>query len=99
MEQAALSLGASHLQAFLRVTLPIIKPGVMAGALFAFLTSFDEVVVALFMTGVDTVTLPVQMWAGIRFEINPVVAAVSVMLVGLSAFVFTVYALLRRSQP
>jgi putative spermidine/putrescine transport system permease protein len=98
LEQAARSLGANAFQAFLRVTLPIVKPGVMAGALFAFLTSFDEVVVALFMTGVNTVTLPVQMWMGIRFEINPIVAAVSVMLVLLSALVFSVYALIRRSQ-
>lgn len=98
LEQAARSLGASAIQAFRRVTFPIVRPGVLAGALFAFLTSFDEVVISLFMTGVDTVTLPVQMWTGIRFEINPIVAAVSVMLVLMSGLVFSAYALIRRSQ-
>lgn len=84
-EQAARSLGASAVRAFALVTLPLIRPGILVGALFAFLTSFDEVVVALYLCGSKAVTLPVQMWSGLRFEINPVVAAVSSLLLLLSA--------------
>ena len=79
---AARSLGANPAQAFLKVTLPSIFPGVIAGAVFAFLTSFDEIVVALFISGIDAITLPVQMWNGIRFEISPAVAAASSILFG-----------------
>lgn len=96
VEQAARSLGASPLQAFLLVTLPIIRPGILAGALFAFITSFDEVVIALFISGVGAVTLPVQMWSGLRFEINPVVASASTLLIGLSIVVLALAAILRR---
>ena len=88
---AARSLGATPLRALLMVTLPAIMPGVLAGAIFAFVTSFDEVVVALFLAGTAAVTLPVQMWNGIRFEINPTVAAVSVILI---VFTSTVFALI-----
>lgn len=96
IEHAARSLGASPLRAFLHVTLPMIAPGVIIGAVFAFLTSFDEVVIAIFLTGIDSTTLPVQMWSGIRFEINPTVAAVSVLLVLLSSACFGIFAVLRK---
>ncbi|MDD9725983.1 ABC transporter permease [Roseovarius sp. SK2] len=93
---AARSLGATPSRAFFLVTLPAIRPGVFAGAAFAFLTSFDEVVVALFISGIDAVTLPVKMWSGIRFEISPTVAAVSCLLTLLSLLFVTVYALSKR---
>jgi len=99
IEQAARSLGASPLQAFFLVVLPAISPGIFAGAIFAFLTSFDEVVIALFMVGTDSVTLPIQMWNGIRFEINPTVAASSVVLLVFSVALFSVAALVRRDGP
>ena len=99
IEQAARSLGATATRAFLLVVLPTIMPGVVAGAIFAFLTSFDEVVVALFLSGVRAVTLPVQMWSGIRFEINPTVAAVSVVLVIVSSLLFAVMSRLRKEAP
>jgi len=95
VEQAARSLGASPLRAFWLVTLPLIRPGIAAGAVFAFITSFDELVVALFISGIEAVTLPVQMWSGIRFEINPTVAAVSTMLIVMSGLVFAVVGVLR----
>jgi putative spermidine/putrescine transport system permease protein len=95
---AARSLGASPAQAFLKVTLPAIRPGVISGAVFAFLTSSDEVVVALFISGIDAITLPVQMWNGIRFEISPAVAAASSMLLALSIVILLVVAVLRRSE-
>jgi putative spermidine/putrescine transport system permease protein len=79
--KASLSLGASPLQTFWRVTLPVIAPGVIAGALFAFATSFDEVVVTLFLAGPDQVTLPRQMFTGIRENISPAIAAVATLLI------------------
>ncbi|NDY90133.1 ABC transporter permease [Ideonella livida] len=79
--RASLSLGAGPLETFFRVTLPVIAPGVISGALFAFATSFDEVVVTLFIAGPDQVTLPRQMFTGIRENINPTIAAVATLLI------------------
>ncbi|GAA6140693.1 ABC transporter permease [Hydrogenophaga sp. 5NK40-0174] len=79
--KASLSLGASPLTTFFRVTLPVIAPGVISGALFAFATSFDEVVVTLFLAGPDQVTLPRQMFTGIRENISPTIAAVATLLI------------------
>jgi putative spermidine/putrescine transport system permease protein len=78
--RASLSLGASPVATFFRVTLPVIAPGVISGALFAFATSFDEVVVTLFIAGPEQVTLPRQMFTGIRENINPTIAAVATLL-------------------
>ena len=79
--RASLSLGESPLRTFFRVTLPVIAPGVISGALFAFATSFDEVVVALFLAGPDQLTLPRQMFNGIRENISPTIAAVATLLI------------------
>ncbi len=79
--RASLSLGASPLETFFRVTLPVIAPGVISGALFAFATSFDEVVVTLFLAGPEQVTLPRQMFTGIRENISPTIAAVATLLI------------------
>lgn len=79
--RASLSLGAHPVTTFMRVTLPVIAPGVISGALFAFATSFDEVVVTLFLAGPDQVTLPRQMFTGIRENITPTIAAVATLLI------------------
>jgi putative spermidine/putrescine transport system permease protein len=79
--RASLSLGANPIATFFRVTLPVIAPGVISGALFAFATSFDEVVVTLFLAGPDQVTLPRQMFTGIRENITPTIAAVATLLI------------------
>jgi putative spermidine/putrescine transport system permease protein len=79
--RASLSLGAGPLPTFFRVTLPVIAPGVISGALFAFATSFDEVVVTLFLAGAEQVTLPRQMFTGIRENISPTIAAVATLLI------------------
>jgi len=81
LEKAAMSLGARPLRTFLTVTLPLIKPGVAAGALFSFIYSFDELVITLLIAGIYTETLPLKIWGNIRNEIDPVIAAVSVLLV------------------
>ncbi|MCU0869668.1 MAG: ABC transporter permease [Burkholderiales bacterium] len=80
--RASASLGADPWATFRRVTLPLIAPGVVSGALFAFATSFDDVVVTLFLAGPTQVTLPRQMFTGIRENITPAIAAVATLLVG-----------------
>lgn len=79
--RASLSLGAGPVATFFRVTLPVIAPGVISGALFAFATSFDEVVVTLFIAGPEQATLPRQMFTGIRENINPTIAAAATLLI------------------
>ena len=81
LTRAAASLGAGPLRTFRRVQLPLIAPGVLSGALFAFAASFDEVVVVLFMAGEDQRTIPRQMWAGIREQISPAILAVATFLI------------------
>jgi len=82
--RAAASMGASPLLAFRKITLPLIAPGVISGALFAFATSFDEVVVTLFLAGPEQATLPRQMFSGIRENLSPTIAAAATLLIGFS---------------
>ena len=96
LTRAAASLGAPPLYAFRKVQLPLIAPGVISGALFAFATSFDEVVVVLFMAGVEQRTIPRQMWAGIREQISPAILAVATFLIVFAALLLVVVAWLRR---
>jgi putative spermidine/putrescine transport system permease protein len=96
LEQAALSLGATPSATFFQVTLPLIQPGVLVGALFAFITSFDELVVALFLSGTGAVTLPRRMWDDLRFQIDPTIAAVSTLTIVLTAALLAAAHLLRR---
>jgi putative spermidine/putrescine transport system permease protein len=96
LEHAAMNLGATPWRTFWQITFPIIRPGVLAGALFAFISSFDELVVALFISGTSAVTLPRKMWESIRFEIDPTIAAVSTILIALTGALFLSAELLRR---
>ncbi|MBR8184213.1 ABC transporter permease [Burkholderia ambifaria] len=96
LSRAGRSLGASPVRVFLQVKLPIIAPGVVSGALFAFATSFDEIVVALFLTGTDQRTVPRQMWAGIREQLSPTILAVATVLVVVSTLLLVTLELLRR---
>ncbi len=99
LEYAAMNLGANRWQTFWRVTLPLIRPGVFAGALFAFITSFDELIVALFVSGTGAVTLPRKMWDSLRQEIDPTIAAVSTVLIAISVILlFAVEMLRQRSE-
>lgn len=83
-ERAAMSLGANPVRTFWHVTLPLIRPAVVSAGLFAFLASFGEFLITLFIVGSTRATLPIQLWKGIRFETNPTVAAVASMLIGVS---------------
>ena len=80
MELAARSLGANFPRTLWRVTIPSVRPAILSGALFAFLISFDEVVIAIFLGGPLATTLPKRMWDSIRFEIDPTISAISSML-------------------
>jgi putative spermidine/putrescine transport system permease protein len=95
---AGLSLGASPVKVFWDVVIPLIRPGVISGGLFAFVTSFDEVVLVLFLAGPEQRTIPRQMFSGLREQINPTILAVATLLIVLSAaLLFTLEALRRRS--
>jgi putative spermidine/putrescine transport system permease protein len=87
LETVALLMGASRLRIFFQVVVPQIRGSILVAALFAFLISFDEVVIAYFVTGPDTTTLPVRMYSAIRWEISPVLAAVSTLLTAVSLLV------------
>jgi putative spermidine/putrescine transport system permease protein len=82
LERAAMSSGAGPLRTFWHVTLPVLRPGMLVGALFAFLSSFNEAVVAIFIGGRRAATLPKKMYESIRLESDPVIAVVSTLLVG-----------------
>ena len=93
---AAASLGAGPVRAFFKVQLPIISPGVVSGGLFAFAASLDEVVVVLFMAGVEQRTIPRQMWAGIREEISPAILAAATFLILIAVLLLVAIELLQR---
>lgn len=82
---ASLGLGAGHWFTFRRITLPLIMPGVLSGAVFAFITSWDEVVIALFLADVRTRTVPMMIWNQVRTSLDPATAAVAAILIVISA--------------
>ena len=94
--KAAANLGGTPIYNFFRVQMPLIAPGVISGALFAFIASFDEIVIILFLGGPDQHTLPWQMWSGLREEISPTILAAATILVLLSIALLTTLELLRR---
>ncbi|MGE0147040.1 MAG: ABC transporter permease [Parvibaculaceae bacterium] len=94
--RAGASLGAGPVRVFFRIILPLIMPGIVTGAIFAFVTSFDETVLALFLSGPDGHTLPREMWKGIRQQINPVILCVSALLVMVSLIVLAAMEGVRR---
>jgi len=94
-EQAARSLGAGMLQTVWHVILPNVKPGILAGAVFAFILSWDEIVVTLFVTSRRIFTLPRRIWSGIRENLDPAIAAVATLLIAATALAVIVAVLLR----
>ncbi|MES2967994.1 MAG: ABC transporter permease [Pseudomonadota bacterium] len=94
--RASASLGASPSRTFFKVILPLILPGVVSGGLFAFVTSFDEVVAVLFIAGPEQQTIPRQMWNGIREAISPAILSVATILVIISILLLATVELLRR---
>jgi putative spermidine/putrescine transport system permease protein len=96
LTRAAANLGADPVRTFFKVQMPLILPGVISGGLFAFITSFDEVVVVLFVGSAAQKTLPWQMFIGLREQISPTILAVATILVTLSVLLLTTLELLRR---
>ena len=94
--RAAASLGSNPVNTFMKITLPLITPGVISGALFAFVTSFDEVVVVLFLAGLENTTIPIQMWVGLREQLSPTIMAVATCLIIMSTLILVSAELLRR---
>jgi putative spermidine/putrescine transport system permease protein len=96
LTRAAANMGAGPIRSFFKVQMPLIMPGVISGALFAFITSFDEVVVVLFVGSASQKTLPWQMFTGLREQISPTILAVAAVLVAFSIILLTTVELLRR---
>ena len=94
--RAAASLGSNPIHTFRKITLPLIMPGVISGALFAFVTSFDEVIVVLFLAGLENTTIPIQMWVGLREQLSPTILAVATCLIVMSTLILVSAELLRR---
>tara|TARA_Y100000389_G_scaffold138554_1_gene136292 strand:- start:825 stop:1682 length:858 start_codon:yes stop_codon:yes gene_type:complete len=96
LTRAASSLGSTPSNTFFKIILPLITPGVISGALFAFVTSFDEVVVVLFLAGPGQTTVPIQMWTGLREQLSPTILAVATCLIIGSVIILVLMELLRR---
>ena len=96
LTRASENLGAGPTRTFFKIQMPLILPGVISGGLFAFITSFDEVVVVFFLAGFEQRTIPRQMWAGIREQISPTILAVATILVCFSILLLATVELLRR---
>jgi putative spermidine/putrescine transport system permease protein len=94
--RAAYNLGASPTYTFFKIIVPLILPGVISGGLFAFITSFDEVVVILFVGSYEQRTIPWQMFSGIREQISPTILAVATLLIAVSIMLLASLELIRR---
>ncbi len=94
--RASASLGADPVRTFFKVQMPLILPGVISGALFAFITSFDEVVVVLFVGSAQQKTLPWQMFIGLREQVSPTILAVATVLIAISVLLLATLEILRR---
>ena len=95
LERAALGLGASRIRVFCSVVLPIVLPGVLSAALFAFLASFDELLISLFLAGVRAQTLPVRIWNSLNLQVEPTIAAVSAFLIAITTLILAAEGILR----
>lgn len=99
LEFGAQLLGAGRVRMLISVVVPQLLPSLIAAALFAFLISFDEVVISWFLSGSSTTTLPVKMFSAIRWEVSPVIAAVSTLLTAVSLVVCLILAAFKNSSP
>lgn len=95
LERAALSMGCGRLRVFTHVVIPLAWPGIVSAALFAFLASFDELIISIFLAGVRAETLPVRIWNSLHLQVEPIIAAVSAFLIGVTALVLLLDVALR----
>lgn len=96
LERAAIGLGATPIRAFFKVTVPIIGPSFFSGAIFAFMISFDEIVLSIFVSGPSTKTLPVKMWENLNTNVDPTIASVSTIMITLTIAAFFLQELIIR---
>lgn len=96
LERAAMVCGCTRWGVFRRVVLPLAFPGIVSAALFSFLTSFDELVISIFLAGIRSETLPVRIWNSLLLEVEPTIAAVSTLLIAVTSVALGVDAVLRR---
>lgn len=96
LEDAAASMGANRLTVARRITLPLAMPGMIAAAIFSFITSFDEFFISQFLSSVDTVTLPVQVFNVLQFDVDPSVTAISAVLIAIAVLALVLVAAVRR---
>ncbi|MGP4043778.1 ABC transporter permease [Streptomyces sp. 2A115] len=96
LEDAAASMGANRLTVARRITLPLAMPGMIAAAIFSFITSFDEFFISMFLSSVDTVTLPVQVFNVLQFDVDPSVTAISAVLIAVAVQALALVAAVRR---
>lgn len=96
LERAAMVCGCTRFGVFRRVVLPLALPGVVSATLFSFLTSFDELVISLFLAGIRSETLPVRIWNSLLLEVEPTIAAVSTLLIAVTVLILGLDALIRR---
>ena len=96
LTKASNSLGAGKYYTFFNVMFPIIRPGVISGALFAFITSFDEVIIIIFLSSPEQRTIPRQMFSGLREQISPTILAASTMLLAFSVLILLLIQYLQR---
>jgi ABC-type spermidine/putrescine transport system permease subunit II len=98
LERAAASLGAGRLRVFTRIVVPLAAPGLTSAALFAFLTSFDELIISLFLADIRMQTLPVRIWNSLQLDVQPTIAAVNAFLIAVTGTVLLVEAGVRRAR-
>jgi putative spermidine/putrescine transport system permease protein len=98
LERAALGLGSSRVGVFRRIVLPLVLPGLMSAALFAFLASFDELLISLFLAGVHAQTLPVRIWNSLNLQVEPTIAAVSAFLIAVTTLILAADGVLRHRR-
>lgn len=98
LEKAAMNLGANRLRTFWKITFPLIRTAILSGGLLAFLTSFDEVVIAIFICGTTANTLPKKMWDSITMETDPTITAIATMLIVFTVMLLVILEIYRRRQ-
>jgi spermidine/putrescine transport system permease protein len=99
LEEAAMDLGANELQTFLYVTLPFMAPGILAGALLAFILSFDDFVITFFNSGVGNTTLPLKVYSMVKFGVTPEINAISVLMLAVSSLLLLASYKLQTGEP
>lgn len=96
LERAAAGMGAGKLYTFWAIVIPIVWPGILSAAFFSFLTSFDELIIALFLSGLESETMPVRIWNSLLMNMEPIIAAISTVLIGMTVVLLLIEMMIRK---